>query len=81
VTDTKSSEPLDLVQAAEEDLKKVQQIAAQLGAANLGQMDAGMALSIINVRTQAVQALALARIQRDYAGRVGGLDLAALSRH
>jgi hypothetical protein len=76
VADPKEKDAVDLVAVAEEDLAKVQQISSQIGAANLGKMDAGMALSLINVRTQAVQALALARLQRDY--RSPGLDLSAL---
>jgi len=74
---SKTTDQHDLVAVAEDDLNKIESIARQIGGASLGKMDSGTALSLINVRTQAVQALALARLQRDY--RPSGLDLRSLS--
>jgi hypothetical protein len=69
-----------LIAQAEEDLTKINEAAAQVASANLGKMDLSMVLSIINVRSQCVQALALAKMAK-LADERKGFDLGALQRN
>lgn len=69
-----------LISQAEEDLKKINDAAAQVGAANLGKMDLSMVLSIINVRSQCLQALALARLSKKLHADPTGFDMDRLKK-